>query len=293
MFFVFCFFVFFLRFLLLSSKSFSILNFCFLLVYHHLFSLPTSTSEQNSVLVPGYAVDGTLAKTILSKPESITAQNGRQLPRRCDVEYISFSAHADYVQTKSFIRQLNPGHVVLVHGAEKEMKRMAVRLKTLLMNEREEDKVRVDTPRNTQKIYFEFLQTKVAKVIGAMAEECESAELAAAGGGSGSGGGGGGSVIHIKGILVNQNFSHKILSTNDIKTYTDLTVNKISQKMHVPYWNTFELVEYFLGQVFDSVVRIENSSGGGGGGRGGGGGGGGSRGRGGGGGEQMGGGEGG
>jgi hypothetical protein len=206
-------------------------------------------------------VDGTLAKTIISKPDHIMAQNGRMLPRRCDVEYVSFSAHADYLQTRSFIRQLKPGHVVLVHGAEKEMKRMAVRLKTMLLNEREEDHVRVDTPKNTQRVFFEFLQTKVAKVIGQMAEECESAEMAAV-----MRGGGGGDVatnrtiIKIKGILVNQNFSHKILSTNDIKTYTDLTVNKIQQKLHVPFWNNFELVEYFLGQVFDHVERIDGSS---------------------------------
>ena len=177
------------------------------------------------------------------------------MPRRCDVEYISFSAHADYLQTRSFIRQLKPGHVVLVHGAEKEMKRMAVRLKTMLMNEREEDHVRVDTPRNTQKVFFEFLQTKVAKIIGKMAEECESAEMSALTNGSGDVATNR-TIIKIKGILINQNFSHKILSTSDIKTYTDLTVNKIQQKMHVPFWNRFELVEYFLGQVFDHVERI-------------------------------------
>ena len=131
---------------------------------------------------------------------------------------MSFSAHADYLQTRSFIRQLKPGHVVLVHGAEKEMKRMAVRLKTMLLNEREEDHVRVDTPKNTQRVFFEFLQTKVAKVIGQMAEECESAEMAAV-----MRGGGGGDVatnrtiIKIKGILVNQNFSHKIFPRTTLK----------------------------------------------------------------------------
>jgi len=146
-----------------------------------------------------------------------------------------------------------------VHGAEKEMKRMAIRLKTMLINEREDDRVRVDTPRNTQRIFFEFLQTKVAKVIGQMAEECESAEMSARIG-SGADVASNRTIIKIKGILVNQNFSHKILSTNDMKTYTDLTVNKIQQKLHVPFWNNFELVEYFLGQVFDHVERIDNNS---------------------------------
>lgn len=196
---------------------------------------------------------------MIGKPDNIVSQSGRVLPRRCDVEYVSFSAHADYLQTRSFIRQLRPNHVVLVHGAEKEMKRMAIRLKTMLINEREDDRVRVDTPRNTQRIFFEFLQTKVAKVIGQMAEECESAEMSARIG-SGADVASNRTIIKIKGILVNQNFSHKILSTNDMKTYTDLTVNKIQQKLHVPFWNNFELVEYFLGQVFDHVERIDNNS---------------------------------
>ena len=189
------------------------------------------------------------------------------LPRRCDVEYISFSAHADYLQTRSFIRQLAPGHVVLVHGADKEMRRMAVRLKTMLDGERKQDHVRVDTPRNTQSVFFEFLQNKVAKVIGKMADECDAATSGARKKRKGSKKKGavadtGGPVvpregIRIRGVLINQNFGHRIMSTNDLRTYTELTVNKIKQRMHVPFWNNFALVEYFLGQVFDRVEPAE------------------------------------
>jgi cleavage and polyadenylation specificity factor subunit 3 len=43
---------------------------------------------------------------------------------RCSVERISFSAHADYSQTSSFLDALQPPHVVLVHGEVGEMMRL-------------------------------------------------------------------------------------------------------------------------------------------------------------------------
>ena len=203
-----------------------------------------------------------MAKRLMDKPEHIVSAKGRILPRRCDVEYVSFSAHADYQQTRSFIRQLAPDHVVLVHGADKEMKRMATRLRQMLANSRDGAIVRVDTPRNTQSVFFEFLQTKVAKVIGAMADECDVTTSRMLGSGRSTKRSKSSSLsstasvprgIAIQGVLVNQNFGHRIMSPADLKTYTELTVNSIQQKMHVPFWNNFALVEYFLGQVFSSV----------------------------------------
>ena len=37
---------------------------------------------------------------------------GQKLPLKCSVDYISFSAHADYQQTSEFLRTLKPPHVV-------------------------------------------------------------------------------------------------------------------------------------------------------------------------------------
>ena len=39
-----------------------------------------------------------------------------QVPLRCQVDAISFSAHADFAQTSEFLDILQPPHVVLVHG---------------------------------------------------------------------------------------------------------------------------------------------------------------------------------
>jgi cleavage and polyadenylation specificity factor subunit 3 len=57
-------------------------------------------------------VQGTLAKAILSEPEDITTMTGQKLPLKMSVDYISFSAHTDYQQTREFINILKPPHIV-------------------------------------------------------------------------------------------------------------------------------------------------------------------------------------
>ena len=67
---------------------------------------------KNGVIIAGYCVEGTLAKTILSEPQEIMSMSGQKLPLNMSVDYISFSAHTDYQQTSEFIRLLKPTHVV-------------------------------------------------------------------------------------------------------------------------------------------------------------------------------------
>jgi Cft2 family RNA processing exonuclease len=57
-------------------------------------------------------VEGTLAKMILSEPEEITTMSGQKLPLKMSVDYISFSAHTDYQQTRDFIKILKPPQIV-------------------------------------------------------------------------------------------------------------------------------------------------------------------------------------
>lgn len=47
-------------------------------------------------------------------------ENGQPTKVKMSVEYISFSAHADFDQTKDFIEKVKPGMVVLVHGEKHE-----------------------------------------------------------------------------------------------------------------------------------------------------------------------------
>ena len=43
---------------------------------------------------------------------------------RCQIEFISFSAHVDYAQNNAFIRTVLPDNIILVHGERNSMKRL-------------------------------------------------------------------------------------------------------------------------------------------------------------------------
>jgi cleavage and polyadenylation specificity factor subunit 3 len=71
------------------------------------------TDQRNGLIIAGYAVEGTLAKVIMTEPSHITSVSGERLPLRMSVHYVSFSAHADYRETSDFIDQLRPQHCQL------------------------------------------------------------------------------------------------------------------------------------------------------------------------------------
>lgn len=50
--------------------------------------------------------------------------SGFKVPLKMSVHYVSFSAHSDYQQTSSFIDEIAPVYVVLVHGDKNEMHRL-------------------------------------------------------------------------------------------------------------------------------------------------------------------------
>lgn len=78
---------------------------------------------KNGVIITGYSVANTLAKTIADQPASVKLASGDTATLRMGVFSISFSAHVDYQQNSEFIRLLEPPKVILVHGAENEMQR--------------------------------------------------------------------------------------------------------------------------------------------------------------------------
>lgn len=80
--------------------------------------------HKNGVMIAGYAVEHTLAKEILAAPKEVVTLEGRRQPLNCLVDYVSFSAHVDFVQNRSFITQVGPKHIILVHGAKEEMGRL-------------------------------------------------------------------------------------------------------------------------------------------------------------------------
>ncbi len=63
------------------------------------------------------------------------------------IEYISFSAHADFEQTKDFIDKVKPKIVVLVHGEKHEAQRLKQKLESFY-----EGDIRVESPENWETI---------------------------------------------------------------------------------------------------------------------------------------------
>ena len=69
-------------------------------------------------------MQGTLAAELLTNPREVLSADGRTLKVRCNVSSFSFSAHADYSQTSTFVETLAPSDVVLCHGNTNEMERL-------------------------------------------------------------------------------------------------------------------------------------------------------------------------
>lgn len=85
--------------------------------------------KRNGVIIAGYCVNGTLAKDIMNEPEEVISMKGGKLKLNCTVDYISFSAHVDFIQNSQFIGECDPDALFLVHGEINEMNRLKVALK--------------------------------------------------------------------------------------------------------------------------------------------------------------------
>lgn len=76
--------------------------------------------KKNGIVFTGYSVEGTLAKKVIDSHKTVVV--GEQIiNREMSVEYISFSAHADFKHTQDYIEILQPPNIVLVHGDQNEM----------------------------------------------------------------------------------------------------------------------------------------------------------------------------
>ncbi|XP_063830466.1 cleavage and polyadenylation specificity factor 73 [Ostrinia nubilalis] len=184
------------------------------------------TDPKNGVIIAGYCVEGTLAKTILSEPEEITSMSGQKLPLKMSVDYISFSAHTDYQQTSEFINILKPPHVVLVHGEQNEMSR----LKAALQRE-QRGRLAIHTPRNTQQLALTFRGDKTAKVMGSLAVEPPEPGR------------------QLQGVLVKRNFNYHILAPSDLNKYTELTQSEVTQRQSIPYSGSPALLRHVVMQL--------------------------------------------
>ena len=83
------------------------------------------------VVFCGYAVEGSLAKQVIrdnGMPQAITSLTGESIIVKCKIVNISFAAHADYDETRTFIHTLRPERIVLVHGDVHQQENMKKKL---------------------------------------------------------------------------------------------------------------------------------------------------------------------
>ncbi|KAG8505518.1 Integrator complex subunit 11 [Galemys pyrenaicus] len=73
------------------------------------------------VIMPGYCVQGTVGHKILSGQRKLEMEGRQVLEVKMQVEYMSFSAHADAKGIMQLVGQAEPENVLLVHGEAKKM----------------------------------------------------------------------------------------------------------------------------------------------------------------------------
>lgn len=196
-----------------------------------------ASDPKNGCLIAGYAVDNTLAKEIMLAPKEVVTLEGRRQPLNCLVDYVSFSAHVDFMQNRNFISRVDPKHIILVHGAKDEMGRLKSALMLQHKQLPENKRPTVTMPPNLQEVKLKFSRRRSAKVMGTLAKrEREPHEGEEVGG-----------------ILVTQNFNSKILSPKDLPTYTPLRLGSVVSKLHVPFAGHVSTLRLLLNEMFSTV----------------------------------------
>mmetsp|Transcript_13034 Transcript_13034/g.45844 ORF Transcript_13034/g.45844 Transcript_13034/m.45844 type:complete len:741 (-) Transcript_13034:420-2642(-) len=192
--------------------------------------------RHNSVVITGYCVQNTLAKELLdAQPATHTLQDGKEVPLKIRVHYISFSAHADFIQTSQFIDELRPSHIVLVHGEAN----MMASLKKQLVSKYEHMGVGVWSPQNTENVTLTFHESKVAKVVGSLAVERPKT------GGS------------LHGVVLHKNFQLTIVGVDEMGAHAGLEVSHLIQRQSIPFHQPWDVLRFHLSKLFDSIVEIK------------------------------------
>ena len=198
-----------------------------------------AADPKNGVLIAGYAVDHTLAKEIMNQPKEVVTLEGRRQPLNCLVDYVSFSAHVDFVQNRSFITQVAPKHIVLVHGAKEEMGRLKKALMLQYKQYPENKRPSISMPPNLQEVKFMFPRRRSAKVMGSLAYRDEEPKEG----------------DEVRGVLVTHNYKSKLVAPHDLSKYTPLRVGTIGSTLHVPFAGSTETLRLFLTEMYAGLTE--------------------------------------
>jgi hypothetical protein len=97
-----------------------------------------------------------------NEPEDFLSMEGKKIPRRLSVDYISFAAHVDYSQNSKFIDDVKPAHLVLVHGEQNNANRLRAALKKHFADKKED--IQIYTPQNIEVLKIRLTRNRIARV---------------------------------------------------------------------------------------------------------------------------------
>ncbi|WWC60144.1 endoribonuclease YSH1 [Kwoniella dejecticola CBS 10117] len=200
-----------------------------------------AADSKNGVIVTGYSIEGTMARTLLSEPDHIELLKGGNIPRRLTVKEISFGAHVDYAQNSKFIQEIGAQHIVLVHGEASQMGRLRAALRDTYATRGQE--INIHTPRNCEPLVLTFRQERVVKAIGSLAADRP---------------------VHgtpLKGLLVSKDFSYTLLDPKDLKDFTGLSTSSLVQKQAIPIGVDWSVIRWHLEGMYGEVEESADEEG--------------------------------
>ncbi|KAI9847532.1 MAG: endoribonuclease ysh1 [Thelocarpon superellum] len=223
--------------------------------------------QKNGVIITGYSVEGTMAKQIMNEPDQIQAimtsrgggaGRGRgpgmggesdkiMIPRRCTVQEYSFAAHVDGPENREFIEEMGAPVVILVHGEKNNMTRLKSKLLSLNADKRDEDKVKIFSPRNCEELKIPFKADKTAKVVGRLAQVAPPRDL---------------DTDHEKarvlsGVLVQNDFKMSLMAPEDLREYAGLTTTTITCRQRIRLSAAGQdLIRWALEGTFGAIEEV-------------------------------------
>ncbi|KAF2219074.1 Endoribonuclease ysh-1 [Elsinoe ampelina] len=232
---------------------------------------------KNGVIITGYSVEGTMARLIMTEPESIQAtmtarQSGVKgmmrggeekvmVPRRCTVQEYSFAAHVDGTENREFVEEVNAPVVILVHGEKTNM--MRFKSKLLSLNAHKAVPTKVFSPANCEELRIPFRRDKIAKVVGQLANRIQLPTALPSPPSSGDENGSDEKKPKISnddeqivsGVLVQNDFKLSLMAPEDLKEYAGLTTTTIQCRQRLTLSAAGpDLIKWALEGTFGSIT---------------------------------------
>ncbi|KAF7195733.1 Endoribonuclease YSH1 [Pseudocercospora fuligena] len=242
---------------------------------------------KNGVVITGYSVEGTMAKTILMEPDEIPAvtQNRsanmpsmgkrggvegekQMIKRRCTVQEFNFAVHVDGQENREFIEEVGAPVVILVHGEKHNMNRLKSRLLGI-------GKMKVYSPANCEEVRIPFRQEKVARVVGRLASQIQPPTLLPSPPDSNGededmeeGDVKRSKAEHdaslgqvISGVLVQNDFKLSLMAPEDLKEYAGLATTTLVCRQHITLASASpDLIKWALEGTFGSITTVSPDS---------------------------------